>query len=134
MTDSHTCHKHHDLSAGFGLIEVVLALLVASLGVLAAAGTVLGIGSQARLAQWDTDQALVAVLVIDNARRAGYASVPSGNGIETLGSRAYARATAVTRPIPGLEHISVTVRSALGRAAATFETRLAQPRPLPVAP
>lgn len=118
-------------ASGFGLVEVVVALVVASVGVITVAGVALGVGAQARLAAWDTDQALAAHNQIDALAFAGAAS---GTYQVALGPRVYGVSQSVSMPSPRLKHVRVTVSSVTGPAPATFETRLAKPRPPPVAP
>ncbi len=123
-----------DRQTGIGLVEVVLATAVASIGVLAAAGVSLVIGSQARLAGWETDQALAARSALEAVRQTGYARAVSGSGVVGLGPRLYRVTHAVTAPGSRLKHVRVTVAAPPGRQPAAFETRLARLRPLPAAP
>ncbi|WP_420464272.1 hypothetical protein [Candidatus Palauibacter sp.] len=120
-------------AAGFGLIEVALAVTVASIGILGAAGVVLGIGSQARLAARDTDRTLAGRGVIQGLVREGHAAATSGAGIAEVGGRRHDVSRVVTTRSPRLRHVQVTITPPLGPDAA-FEILLARERPMPVAP
>ena len=133
MTDPTQRCRDTDDQTGLGLIEVVVAVLVFSIGVLAAAGVSLSIGSQARLARWDTDRAVAARSTLEGLGQAGYASAASGRALLVLGQRAYQVTRTVTLLAPRLKHVRVTVTPPAGRAPAIIETRLARPRPLPSA-
>ncbi|MDX1577443.1 MAG: hypothetical protein R3266_03120 [Gemmatimonadota bacterium] len=118
---------------GFGLVEVLWAVAVTSLGILAVAGASLTIGETGRLARWSTDRALVARHVLDSLRASGFAGVTAGTGNHVLGPRSYATARSVSSISSLLVEVHLRVSTA-GRAPVTFATRLGAPRPLPVAP
>jgi len=134
MTDSRSDRARIHDEAGFGLIELVLAVLVSSVGVVAAANVSLGIGSQARLARWDTDRSVVARNILEDLGQAGYASAVSRQVVVVLGPRQYQVTQTVTSPAPRLKHIRLAVSPPAGRAPGVVETRLAKSRPLPYAP
>ncbi len=120
--------------AGFSLIELVLALMVSSVGLLAVAGASMGIGIQASLARWDADQALAARTVLERATSGSYAAVVSGQRAVSLGGPPITATSTVTSLAPRLKHVRLDVTRPGHRTAAVFETRLAASRPLPVAP
>ena len=120
--------------AGFGLIELVLALTVSSIGLMAVAGASMGIGTQASLARWDADQALVARTVLERAISGSYAAAVSGQRTVSLGGPPITAASTVTSPAPRLKHVRLDVTPPGPRVPVVFETRLAASRPLPVAP
>lgn len=119
--------------AGFGLVEVMLAVAVSSIGVLALAAASSGIGSQNLLSRWDTDGALVARHTLDRAAAAGFGQTASGSGSVAAGGRVYPVVRSVSPLSSRLEEITVRVASA-GRNPVAFVTRLASARPLPAAP
>ena len=120
-------------SAGFGLIEVSLALVVTSIGVLGAATVVLGVTSQARQAARDTDHALAGRSAADSLVRAGFASAVTGTGVVHVGGRSFDLSLDVTALSRRLKHVRVVVKRPPAPETA-FEVMLAQPRPLPAAP
>jgi len=120
--------------AGFGLVEVVLALTLSSVGLMAVAGSSMGIGAQASLARWDADQAMVARMVLEHATMGSYAAAVGGQRALRFRGRSIVAASTVTAPSARLKHIRLDVTASGPYAPVVFETRIGAPRPLPVAP
>lgn len=125
-------------TAGIGLIEVLAALIIMSMGMLAIAGVSLHVGSQTQLSTWQTDQALAAQQVMERLQRVGYAAVGSGTDTVSVGNRTYVVNRLVSRPAPRVKRVQLTVlslRGAAQRAAPrVFVSRIYEPRPLPPSP
>lgn len=119
--------------AGFGLVELVVALAVSSVGAVALAGAGLAIGEQSRTARWSADQGLVARSALETAHLLGQGAVPAGSSTIGTGARSYAVRTVVTPVGPRLDAVRLVV-SEPGRPSVSYETRVASARPLPVAP
>jgi prepilin-type N-terminal cleavage/methylation domain-containing protein len=119
--------------AGFGLVELVVALAVSSVGAVALAGAGLAIGEQGRTARWSADQGLVARTALETAHRLGHGAVPAGSSTVGTGTRSYSVRTVVTPVGRRLDAVRLDIAEP-GRTPASYETRVASARPLPVAP
>ncbi|WP_419858038.1 type IV pilus modification PilV family protein [Candidatus Palauibacter irciniicola] len=120
-------------TAGFSLVEVLLAIVVTSVGVLGAAGVVLGVGSQALRAAWETEHALAGRNAVESLVRAGHAAAASRTSAADIGGRRFDVSLDVTARSPRLKHARVTV-SLPPAPEAELEIVLSRPRPLPAAP
>jgi len=120
--------------AGFGLIEVMAAVVVTTVGVLAAASGSLAIYAEANRSREDTDRALAARSTLERSAHAPFASVLGGQGTTFFAARRYVVTQVVGSLGPRLKSVQVTVASSTGQAPSIFETRVAASRPLPVAP
>ena len=119
--------------AGIGLVEVLVSIVVASVGVLAAASVTIAITSQTRIARAYADRVLAARAVVQEVAGLPYDSVRSSAATLVITGRPHDVARDVTSPDPRLKRVRVTVSSSAG-AEMVFETLLARGRPLPVAP
>ncbi len=120
--------------SGFGLIEVLVATTVATIGLLSVAGLQLSIATQARIASWRTSQALAAQEVFERINEAGYAAAASGADSATVDGRVYRVNVAVTTPIVRVKQVTATVAAVGGVSARSFVTRIHDRRPVPAAP
>ena len=73
---------HHG-SAGFSLVELIVAMMVLSIGVLGLAATTAAFALQVTLGDVKTERAAALQSVVEGLRAADYASV--GSGSETVG-------------------------------------------------
>ena len=73
----------HRGSAGFSLVELIVAITVLSIGVLALAATTAAFALQVTLGDVKTERAAALQSVVEGIRAADYASV--GSGSETIG-------------------------------------------------
>lgn len=121
---------------GIGLIEVMIALIILSIGLLSLAGIAMSVGAQTRLSTWQTDQALAAQEVLEAYQRAGYGTATDGTRTVEIGNRTYTVATTVTDVAPRVKEVEATVSHASRGdiSPRTFTTRLYMPRPLPSPP
>lgn len=121
--------------AGLGLIEVMIAITIFAIGMLAVAGISLSVGAQTNWAVWQTDQSLAAQQVLERVQREGYSLATSGTETVTVGNRTYSAARTVTQVSSRVKEISVTVSTTRewdrGVPPRTFVTRLYEPRALP---
>lgn len=121
--------------AGLGLIEVLIALTIFAIGMLAVAGISLSVGAQTNWSVWQTDQSLAAQQVLERVQREGYGAASSGTETVTVGNRSYTASRTVTQVSPRVKEVSVTVSTTRdwdkGVPPRTFVTRLYEPRPLP---
>ena len=120
-------------ATGFSLVEVLLAIVMTSVGVLGAAGAVLGIGSQALRAERETEHTLAGRNGVESLVRAGHAAATSHASTVDIGGRRFRVSHGVAEPSPRVKHARVTV-SRPPAPAAELDIVLARPRPLPGAP
>lgn len=123
---------------GFGLIEVMIALTIFAIGMLAVAGISLSVGAQTNWSVWQTDQSLVAQQVLERVQQDGYDAATSGTETVTVGNRTYVAERTVTQIAPRVKEVALTVSTTRaddkGVPSRTFVTRLYEPRQLPSAP
>ena len=120
--------------SGLGLIEVVSALVIFSIGMLAIAGVSLQVGTQNKLSTFQTDQSLAAQQVMEEMQRMGYAAAASHTDTVSVGNRTYYVQSVVTTPATRVKLVQLTVTSRSGVAARTFTNRMYEARQLPAAP
>lgn len=124
--------------AGFGLIEVMIALTIFAIGMLAVARLSLSVGAQTNWATWQTDQSLAAQQVLERIQRGGYDAAAWGTDTITVGNRMYVAQRTVTNLTPRVKEVSVTINptraDSYGSPPRTFVSRLYKTRPLPSAP
>lgn len=120
--------------AGFGLVEALVAVTLAMIGLLAVAGLQLSAATQGRIAHWRTSQALVAQEVFEALNAAGYASVSSGTRSVTLDGQTYTANVSVTNPAVRVKQVTVTVSAVGSVGPQTFLTRIHEQRPVPPPP
>lgn len=118
---------------GFSLIEVLIAIVVASVGIVGASAIVLGITAEMRRASWNTDHTLAGRAALDSLIQTGFASTVSGSGTAEVRGRQYEVSFDVTSPSQRLRHVRLTAGLPNG-PRIVLETRLSRPRPLPPAP
>lgn len=120
--------------SGLGLIEVITAMVILSIGVLAVAGISLQVGAQNRLSTWQTDQSMAAQQVMEALQRRGYAAATSGTDTVTVGTRTYVVTSTVTVPVNRVKQVTLDVRPARGGRGRTYTGRIYENRQLPAAP
>lgn len=122
-------------TSGLGLIEVLVAMIILSVGMLAIAGISLQVGTQNKLSTSQTDQSLAAQQVMETLQRAGYAATTSGTDTVSVGNRRYQVQRAVTTPNTRVKLVRLTVTSTSGTASPrVYTSRVYETRQLPAAP
>jgi Tfp pilus assembly protein PilV len=121
-------------SSGIGLIEVLAALIIMSIGMLAIAGISLQVGAQNQWSTWQTDQALAAQQVMERLQRVGYPGTTNGTDTVSVGNRSYVVNRVVSQPAPRVKRVQLTVLSSQGAAPRVFVSRIYQTRQLPPSP
>lgn len=129
-----TLRTRLDDRRGIGLIEVLVALVIMSFGMLAIAGISLHVGSQTQLSTWQTDQAMVAQQVMERLQRVNYAAIASGTDTVSVGNRTYVVNRLVSQPAPRVKRVQLTVLSSQRAAPRVFVSRIYETRQLPPAP
>lgn len=116
------------VAAGFGLIEVLVALVVLSAGLLGAAALSTAVERQRRLAARETGRTLVAQQVLDSLRQAGFAAARDGGTTLSLAGRRWPVSWSVEAVSSRLKAVEVRVEGRAGDAPLSFATRLHRPR------
>jgi Tfp pilus assembly protein PilV len=118
--------------SGFGLVEVLIAVVILAFGLLALAGVSLSTASQTRGAAYDTDHAMAAQEILD-AMAQNYSGVAVGSSDTTVSVAgiSYSVARTVTQPSAKLKSVQLIVSGGAGAAPDTFVTRLHEPMTLP---
>jgi len=121
--------------SGFGLIEVLVSMILLSVGLLALAGTSRQVGEQNRLSGSRTGEALAAQQVMGTVWHRGYGAATSGAGAVSVGNRVYLVTRAVTSPAPRVKVVRLSVTSQrLPSNPRVFTSRVYANRQLPTAP
>lgn len=122
-------------NSGLGLIEVLVSMIILSVGMMAIAGISLQVGTQNKLSTSQTDQALAAQQVMESLQRVGYAATTNGSDTVSVGNRQYLVTRAVSTPNNRVKLVQLTVTSMNGQASTrVFTGRIYQNRQLPAAP
>lgn len=119
--------------AGIGLVEVLIALIILSVGMLSIAGISLSVGAQTQWAAWQTDQSLAAQTVLERVQREGYDAADNGTDTVVIGTKTYLVNRTVTEVEPRVKEVQATV-SGVHVSPRTFVTRVYKERPLPTPP
>jgi len=121
--------------SGLGLIEVLVSMVLLSVGVMALAGTSLQVAEQNRLSASRTGESLAAQQVMETLRHRGYVAATSGSGTVLVGNRAYRVVRAVTSPAPRVKRVQLTVTSLTAPSTPRlFTSRVYRSRQIPTAP
>jgi Tfp pilus assembly protein PilV len=123
---------------GLGLIEVLVSMVILSVGMLAIAGISLQVGTQNALSTNQTDQSLAAQQVMETLQAIGYTNVASGTDTVTVGTSSYVVTRSVTTPTTRVKLVQLTVTPANSRVyrstARVYTGRIYETRQLPAAP
>ena len=119
---------------GFTLVEILVAIVILSIGLLAMAGLTTGVIRGNALSNRMTTAIMLAQEKMEDIRRLGYAGTPTANKttMEDYGTIAnhapYKRSifTNVGSPAPGMKRITVTVYWGSDAHTASLTTILAE--------
>ena len=119
---------------GFGLIEVIVAIAVGTIGLLAIAGLQLAAATQGRIGEWRTTQAFCAQQVFEEVHREGYAAAVSRAYTATVDGRSYTVTVNVSNTALRVKSVNALVPAMGSVNARKFVTRIYEPRPVPAGP
>ncbi len=119
---------------GLGLVEVLAALVIVSVGVLAVVGFGASVGAQNLESSVSTEEAIAARQVIDRVRSRGYSNLTGGTDTVTVHGRTYTVVRAVSPAGARVRLVRLTVTGPGDVRGHAFVTRLPAPRSGPVAP
>ena len=134
MKRGRTLRERLSDSAGIGLIEVLVSLIIMAVGMLAIAGISLQVGAQNRWSTWQTDQAMAAQQVMERLQRVGYTGTANATDTVSVGNRRYVVNRVVSQPAPRVKRVQLTVLSSQGAAPRVFVSRIYETRQLPASP
>jgi type IV pilus modification protein PilV len=117
---------------GFGLVEVLIAVVILAFGLLAIAGMSMSTAGQTRGAAYDTDRAMAAQQIMDAmAQDYDVAVVGTSDTTVTVAGRSYTVARTVTQTSSKLKSVQLVVTSSFTAVPDTFLTRVHKPSALP---
>ncbi|MDT8436580.1 MAG: prepilin-type N-terminal cleavage/methylation domain-containing protein [Gemmatimonadota bacterium] len=117
---------------GFGLVEALIAVTILVIGLLAVSGLTLASASQARIADWRSDQTAAGLMAVEQVRAAGFAAAASGTLTIDVEGRSVPVTITVTDLSPRLKQVEVVVSGVGTFPARTYRTQLYRPRSLPL--
>ena len=117
--------------AGFGLVEILITMLILSVGLLALTTITAGVASQTRISAERTAQAMAAQQVLEDYARRGYAAAASRVDTVQVSGRSYVVTSTVTDPSSRVRQISAVVNGRGPSNARTYVARVYDPIPLP---
>jgi Tfp pilus assembly protein PilV len=116
---------------GFGIVEALIAITILVIGVLAVSGLTLASAAQARIADWQADQATAGQLALEEVQRQGFAAAASGADTVTISGHDFVVTLTVTSLTPRVKQVQAQVAGVGDLSAQTFTTRLYRVRSLP---
>lgn len=126
------------LEAGFGLVEMLVAVVILGFGLLAVAGMTLGVAQQTQGSAVRSDQAMAAQQVIEHMIGEPYGTFPAGVAVDdtTISVRGhpYEVSRAVYEASARVDSLRVIVAGKGVVGPDTFRARLYEPKPPPTAP
>lgn len=123
----HSADHEEPGAAGFSLLEVLLAVVLLSVGVLSVAAVATAVARHSGRSARETGRSLAARQVLDSVRRAGFPAAEDGSSILTAGGREHRAAWRVTEVSAGLKRVDVRVEGRGPEPGRSFGTRLHRP-------
>ena len=119
---------------GFGLVETLIALTILVIGLVAVSGLSLASADQARIANWRTEQAAAAQIVLEEVQNEGFTAAASRTDTATVAGHDYEVEIAVSDLTGRVKEVAISVAGVGDVGSRTFTTRMYKPRPLPDPP
>lgn len=120
--------------SGFGLVEVLIALTILVIGLVAVSGLSLASADQALIANWRTHQTSAAQMVLEDIQEDGWWSAVSGSDTATVAGHDFPVKINVSSITPRVKQITIVVAAAGVVDTAMYGTRIYKPLPLPDPP
>jgi prepilin-type N-terminal cleavage/methylation domain-containing protein len=117
--------------SGFGLVETLIALTILVIGLVAVSGLSLASAGQARIANWRSQQAAAAQMVLEDVQSAGWAAASSGLDTVRVAGHDYPVKIDVSDFSSRVKQVTIAVAGVGDVDAVVYRTRLYKPRPLP---
>jgi len=116
---------------GFGLVETLIALTILVIGLVAVSGLSLASADQARIANWRSQQAAAAQMVMEEIQSDGWSAAVSHMDTATVAGHDYEVKVDVSDISSRVRQVTLGVAGVGDIGGRTFTTRLYKPRPLP---
>lgn len=120
-----------DDESGFGLVETLIALTILVIGLVAVSGLSLASADQARIANWRSQQAAAAQMVMEDVQSEGWASAASHMDTATVAGHDFPVKVEVSQVSSRVKQVTIAVAGVGDVGSRTFTTRVYKPRPLP---
>jgi len=117
--------------SGFGLVEILITMLIMSVGLLALTTISAGVASQTRISAERTAQAMATQQVLEDYTRRGYAAAASRVDTVQVSGRRYIVTSSVTDVNGRVRQVSSVVDGRGLVASRTYITRIYDPIALP---
>ena len=116
---------------GFGLVEILITMVILSVGLLALTTITAGVASQTRISAERTAQAMAAQQVLEDYTRRGYAAATGRVDTVQVSGQSYIVTSTVTDPSSRVRQVSAVVTGRGPAIARTYVARVYDPIPLP---
>lgn len=120
--------------SGFGLVEVLIALTILVIGLVAVSGLSLASADQALIANWRMQQSTAAQMVMEEIQTEGWWSAASRADTATVAGHDFPVKVDVSSVSSRVKQITIVVAAAGVVDTALFRTRIYKPLPLPNPP
>ncbi len=120
-----------DDESGFGLVETLIALTILVIGLIAVSGLSLASASQARTANWRSQQAAAAQMVLEDVQRQGWWSATSRADTVTVAGHEFPVNIGVTDVTKRVKQVTLVVAGIGDADTVIYRTRLYKSIPLP---
>ncbi|MEK6253294.1 MAG: prepilin-type N-terminal cleavage/methylation domain-containing protein [Gemmatimonadales bacterium] len=120
-----------DDESGFGLVETLIALTILVIGLIAVSGLSLASASQARTANWRSQQAAAAQMVLEDVQRRGWWSATSRADTVTVAGHEFPVNIGVTDVTKRVKQVTLVVAGIGDADTVIYRTRLYKSIPLP---
>lgn len=117
--------------SGFGLVETLIALTILVIGLIAVSGLSVASADQARTANWRSQQAAAAQMVLEDVQREGWWSATSHADTVTVAGQELPVKIEVTDVTKRVKQVTLVVSGVGDADTAIFRTRLYKSIPLP---
>lgn len=117
--------------SGFGLVETLIALTILVIGLIAVSGLSLASADQARIANWRSQQASAAQMMLENVQSEGFGAATSSVDTVTVSGRDYPVKIDVSSVSSRVKQVTIAVAGVGDIGAVVYRTRLYKSKPLP---
>jgi len=117
--------------SGFGLVETLIALTILVIGLIAVSGLSVASADQARTANWRSQQAAAAQMVLEDVQREGWWSATSRADTVTVAGHEFPVKIGVTDVTKRVKQVTLVVSGVGDADTVIYRTRLYKSIPLP---
>ncbi|MBT8479000.1 MAG: prepilin-type N-terminal cleavage/methylation domain-containing protein [Gemmatimonadetes bacterium] len=120
--------------SGFGLVETLIAITILVIGLVAVSGLSLASADQALIANWRSQQASAAQIVLEGIERDGWWGAASGVDTVSVAGHEIPVKVAVSSVTKRVRQVTIVVAGVGEADTVIYRTRLYKPLPLPDPP